>query len=418
MQIPEIRQRYLAHVKTIIEDCFNDSVPDDLISETYTLIGDPVLQDPRRLTSYFRFNNEVDTLRKFFSVRKDFIMSHTEIQFESSEISNIIMSVNGVEWAIPSSEDEVKISLSATHPSGIREANLYSASRLYGNFEKRTMEYDGQDFIMYLKNLPGGEYIRFYIEIVADDNQGSVTYAPAGAEHEVYFFRVTAPVLENSDLVINEIMATNNNTMQDEMGEYDDWIELFNKSNSDIDLHDYFLSDDADNLYKWQFPENSTISSNAYLLVWADKDEQQSDFHSNFKLSATGEQLFLVTSKGQIADSLTFTAQHSDISLARLPNGTGDFIPLQPTPGTENLETAISVNLPEQTNGIIIYPNPTHDRLYIKSSRQIIEDITIYDIVGNKVLQTSYNAEVDISQLEAGLYIISIDHISYLIIKN
>ena len=62
-------------------------------------------------------------------------------------------------------------------------------------------------------------------------------------------------------------------------------------------------------------------------------------------------------------------------------------------------------------NHIRIYPNPTTDKLYFKSS--IAEDfnISVYDILGKKVLENSVNINksLDVSQLNNGIYIIRFD---------
>jgi len=57
-------------------------------------------------------------------------------------------------------------------------------------------------------------------------------------------------------LVINEIMADNKRTIEDpcEGGEYPDWIELYNASQSAIALNGLYLSDDANEPTQWQIP--------------------------------------------------------------------------------------------------------------------------------------------------------------------
>ena len=62
-------------------------------------------------------------------------------------------------------------------------------------------------------------------------------------------------------------------------------------------------------------------------------------------------------------------------------------------------------------NNIRIYPNPTKNKLYFKSS--IAEDfnISVYDILGKKVLENTVNINksLDVSQLNNGIYIIRFD---------
>ena len=75
--------------------------------------------------------------------------------------------------------------------------------------------------------------------------------------------------LYSQNIVINEIMSSNYSSLKDEDGSTSDWIELFNKNDHSIDLNGYYLSDDKDNLTKWQFTNPTFIDSNNFLLVFA-----------------------------------------------------------------------------------------------------------------------------------------------------
>jgi len=57
-------------------------------------------------------------------------------------------------------------------------------------------------------------------------------------------------------LVINEFMADNETTIEDpnEPGEYPDWIELYNGSDSAVTLNGMYLTDDLGEPTKWQIP--------------------------------------------------------------------------------------------------------------------------------------------------------------------
>ncbi len=78
-------------------------------------------------------------------------------------------------------------------------------------------------------------------------------------------------------------------------------------------------------------PFRTTIGANDYLIIWADNDIAQLDLHANFKLSASGEEVFLINADGEIEDEASYTAYTSDKGFARVPNGTGDFIWQHPT---------------------------------------------------------------------------------------
>ena len=113
----------------------------------------------------------------------------------------------------------------------------------------------------------------------------------------VFVYLVTPPQSTNTDLVINELMAANDNAVADNNGEFDDWIELHNKSNNTIDISGYYITDDQFNLTKHQIPQGTTITPNAYYVMWADEDGSQGSDHINFKLDADGEQIILVDTK-------------------------------------------------------------------------------------------------------------------------
>lgn len=149
----------------------------------------------------------------------------------------------------------------------------------------------------------------------------------------------TVSPISLDEFYINEFMASNDTTITDESGEYDDWLELYNAGNEPEDIGGLFLTDDSTNLTKWMIPEGSDISATGFLLMWCDEDQEQGDFHTNFKLSAiAGEFLALVASDGfTIIDSLSFNPQTTDISYGRISDGntSWDFFDT-PTPNSSN----------------------------------------------------------------------------------
>lgn len=124
-------------------------------------------------------------------------------------------------------------------------------------------------------------------------------------------------------VVINEFMAANDSTLVDEAGEYDDWIELYNPSDSSVNLAGMFLSDNPDNHTKWMLPDTN-ITAGGFLLIWADEDGSQGPLHANFKISREGEflGLYAPTSEGNfVIDSLSFGPLWANVSLGRVTDG-------------------------------------------------------------------------------------------------
>ena len=73
-------------------------------------------------------------------------------------------------------------------------------------------------------------------------------------------------------------------------------------------------------------------------------------------------------------------------------------------------EVKQSEKKPDFIEGLSFYPNPvSNGKIYITSKSSLDKEITIFDVLGKKVLQTMLNSkELNISNLSPGVYIIKI----------
>jgi hypothetical protein len=126
------------------------------------------------------------------------------------------------------------------------------------------------------------------------------------------------------------------------MGQSEDWIELFNRGTAAMDLTGWYLTDNPWNVSKWPIPAGTVVEPGAYLMVWADEDGSDGPLHANFKLSASGELLWLIDDAGLIRDAVEFPALDADMAYARVPNGTGSFIVQGPTFAANNETVGVS----------------------------------------------------------------------------
>jgi hypothetical protein len=141
----------------------------------------------------------------------------------------------------------------------------------------------------------------------------------------------------SAQVVINEFMASNTTIIKDNAGEYDDWVELYNNGNVDVDISAWSMTDSIGDLRKYKFKRPTVIPAKGYKIFWADEDSSQGNtFHMNFKLSSLGEMIVLVDSLKVIRDSITYGKQVTDKSMARVPNGTGPFVMGTPTFNASN----------------------------------------------------------------------------------
>ena len=155
----------------------------------------------------------------------------------------------------------------------------------------------------------------------------------------LFFLIINTPLIykykNNGELIISEVMASNKTTLVNNICVYDDYIEIYNGYDYDINLEEYYLSDDNFNLKKWQFP-NITIKSKSYLIVYASGKDTVLDgeVHTNFKLSKSGELLTLSDKKANPLSRIYFSETKGDTSYGY--NGSEYVYYYIPTPGKIN----------------------------------------------------------------------------------
>ncbi len=163
-------------------------------------------------------------------------------------------------------------------------------------------------------------------------------------------------------LVINEFLASNDAVNTDENGEYDDWFEIYNYGEKDVDLAGMYVSDDKSDLKKYQIPSGhsdvTTVPAKGFILVWCDGQTEQGPLHTNFKLSSGGEDIALTESNGAVViDEITFGPQETDVSQGRDPDGSNNWHSFTtPTPGASN--NGASSAVPPKIQNISISPSP------------------------------------------------------------
>ncbi len=140
----------------------------------------------------------------------------------------------------------------------------------------------------------------------------------------------------DAQVFINEFMASNTGSIVDpDYNESADWLELYNAGNSSVNLSGYFLSDNFSDPSKWQIPAGTQIEAKGFLMIWA--DGYDIGLHTNFKISADGEELGIYNSTATLIDTVTFGLQEPNISMGRKTDGGAEWgVFIQPTPGAAN----------------------------------------------------------------------------------
>ncbi|MFZ5515073.1 MAG: CotH kinase family protein [Candidatus Zhuqueibacterota bacterium] len=159
-------------------------------------------------------------------------------------------------------------------------------------------------------------------------------------------------------LYINEFLADNRSVYADEYGEFDGWIEIYNPSDSRLNLKYYYLTDDLNDPEKWALPDTA-IAGHGSLLIWADGQEEQGALHTNFMLDAGGGAVGIFLEQ-HISDAIEFGQQTADLSLGRSSHDRRCWRNFQyPTPGEDEL--TLACNLPEAGWYLFSLPVETAD---------------------------------------------------------
>jgi hypothetical protein len=138
-------------------------------------------------------------------------------------------------------------------------------------------------------------------------------------------------------LCLNELLPWNTTGITDEDGTRTDWLELYNAGTNALNLRGVGLSDDDDDPFLWQFPD-LTLPPHGFVLVYAsEKNRTNPRLHTNFRLDAQGETVYLTAPDGTRLQTLPFGAVPPDVARGSMPDGAPSNVYFTvPTPGGPN----------------------------------------------------------------------------------
>lgn len=132
------------------------------------------------------------------------------------------------------------------------------------------------------------------------------------------------PTIVPTSIVINEVCTKNTARRHTEDGAYCDWIELYNKSEEDVSLAGWGISDRAKSV-KHIFTAGVTVPAKGFLILWACGTETTSDksggINLPFALSKNGEKLYLFNAAGAVTDHVVVPALQNGGSFGRTTDG-------------------------------------------------------------------------------------------------
>jgi len=159
----------------------------------------------------------------------------------------------------------------------------------------------------------------------------------------LYFFLfIFSTSLISQKIYINEIVANNGSIISDSEGDTPDWIEIYNHEDTAVNLKNYVLSDTQEDDTKWIFPPKLIPAKGFMMIFSSGKDSifNNEEFHTNFKISSSGEKLYLFNPQGFIVDQIGKAELERNQSFGRFPDGSSDFVIMDlPTPNKGNFES-------------------------------------------------------------------------------
>ena len=146
----------------------------------------------------------------------------------------------------------------------------------------------------------------------------SFGYLPDDADAPEYIATPT-PAASNNGSALFSSVCINEFQTKSAAGGIDDWVEFYNRGPAEVEMSGWFLSDEADEPYKFQFPVGVFIGSGLHLAL----DESI----LGFSLSSTGSEAIMLTAADGTTglDFYDYGPQLPDVSEGRFPDGTASW---------------------------------------------------------------------------------------------
>jgi hypothetical protein len=180
-------------------------------------------------------------------------------------------------------------------------------------------------------------------------------------------------------VVINELLANS-------AGLGPDWIELHNTSNRAVDIGGWFLSDNRNELTRYQIAEGTVLPPYGYLVLTESAhfgNPKDPGSRRPFALSRMGEAVYLHSGdRGELAgysEQAEFGPSDLGVTFGRYEDAPVDagLVPLtEPTPGAANADPLVG---PVVITEIMYHTNNSPDVEYVELLNISDADVTLYD---------------------------------------
>ena len=191
----------------------------------------------------------------------------------------------------------------------------------------------------------------------------------------------SSSMMAQGKVFINELMQSNVDFMMVNHDFPDSWVELYNGSNTTVDVKNYCIG--STDVYEDAYPLSASavdLQPGEYLTLYCDKTTD-TPFHYNFNLDAGKGKLFLFDDTGAIVDSVIYKKMPApNVAFGRVTDGSEEWqYELTPTPGAPNNSVGSDEVLPEplfSVEGHVMKNGP--ETITISMPEGVPEDTRIY----------------------------------------
>ena len=227
LAIPELRQRYLAHIRTVLDESFHPSVMTPLIDEFSALSLEAITADPKKNYTMTAYRSDLTALKTFVTNRYQFLTNHAELR----PVVPRIVAVSEPDSPPAGTGVVVTATVQEQSGAGIHSVWLWYRGGPTGRFTAVEMKDDGLNgdggaedgvYGAATAGFVAGTRVRYYVEARSANAAQAARFLPARAEQDPMSYRVTTPVASVSSVILHELMADNGSTLADPQGDYDD----------------------------------------------------------------------------------------------------------------------------------------------------------------------------------------------------
>jgi hypothetical protein len=226
---------------------------------------------------------------------------------------------------------------------------------------------------------------------------------------------------------INEVSPDNGIYVNDHY-KRNDWIELYNTTDGDIDVSGMYLTDNLSKPTKYQITATdgvtTVIPAHGYLVVWCDNLDPKTQLHATFKLDAKGGDVLLTAADGSWSNRFTYPLLRQDETAGRYPDGHADVLLM-------NVPTIAQANIASTYSTPVVQPGTTairdlmadgapqlsiryaSDNLLVTSPQPDRLQVAVANLAGQTVARLTVRshdgqAEVSVGHLSAGVYLATV----------